>query len=584
MPRSTLLQKLALITFGLLLFIVLLESGLRLGGYILSSLQERNNQLSLKRKGAYRILCLGESTTAGGSNSYPAQLEQILNAADTGKTFSVINKGLPATNTTYILAALDENLAEYQPDMVIAMMGINDYGELIPYNDAAAERTPRLVASLKIYKLLRLTWRHLILTVHESGLYKLRNGPMRLRSPSASGSSIVAMSNPANRDGKSDRIRSKDSQECIMKARAYRADGKTIMAEEILRQALELDPANISAYLEFAELYRDRGDFVRAEEFLSRALRIDANNVPVCIRLGRLYRDMGRFDDAVRISRRAIEISPDNSRAYIMLGRAYLSQQKFALAREIFIKAAKLGPGDSDAYAGLGQALASQALREEALNVFQQLASEVPMNEYFYFELNRIYRTLKKFDKVEESLKKAIEVNPRYVNAYLELGQLYKEQGKYEQAKETFERVTAIEQGERSNGGLGSLYQEAGKIDAATAYYEKANQLRLKHYNPITSYNYRNLKKTLDSRGIKLICVQYPVVGIDSLRKLFGDCEGMVFVDNEKVFKDAMQGSGYKELFVDSFGGEFGHCTLKGNRLLAHNIAQTILKEFFDKS
>jgi lysophospholipase L1-like esterase len=30
-------------------------------------------------------------------------------------------------------------------------------------------------------------------------------------------------------------------------------------------------------------------------------------------------------------------------------------------------------------------------------------------------------------------------------------------------------------------------------------------------------------------------------------------------------------------------GGDFGHCTPKGNRLLAENIAQTILKEVFHK-
>jgi len=31
------------------------------------------------------------------------------------------------------------------------------------------------------------------------------------------------------------------------------------------------------------------------------------------------------------------------------------------------------------------------------------------------------------------------------------------------------------------------------------------------------------------------------------------------------------------------FGGDFGHCTPKGNRLLATNIADVILKEVFHK-
>jgi hypothetical protein len=31
------------------------------------------------------------------------------------------------------------------------------------------------------------------------------------------------------------------------------------------------------------------------------------------------------------------------------------------------------------------------------------------------------------------------------------------------------------------------------------------------------------------------------------------------------------------------FGGDFGHCTDRGNRLLAENIADTIVKEAFHK-
>jgi hypothetical protein len=34
----------------------------------------------------------------------------------------------------------------------------------------------------------------------------------------------------------------------------------------------------------------------------------------------------------------------------------------------------------------------------------------------------------------------------------------------------------------------------------------------------------------------------------------------------------------YQGYFRDMFGGDFGHCTPKGNRLLAKNIAQEILK------
>lgn len=73
-------QKLLMVIFGLLLGALLIESGLRLGGFIYLSLQKYRNRISLMQHGAFRIICLGDSTTAiGGDDSYPGQLEKILN-------------------------------------------------------------------------------------------------------------------------------------------------------------------------------------------------------------------------------------------------------------------------------------------------------------------------------------------------------------------------------------------------------------------------------------------------------------------------------------------------------------------------
>ncbi|MEI6632154.1 MAG: hypothetical protein WCL25_06045, partial [bacterium] len=109
------------------------------------------------------------------------------------------------------------------------------------------------------------------------------------------------------------------------------------------------------------------------------------------------------------------------------------------------------------------------------------------------------------------------------------------------------------------------------------------NNLRGGYYNPVTINNYHKLKQILDKRGIKLICVQYPVRSIQPLKKIFKDDENIIFVDNEKIFKDAIRKEGYNAYFVDKFGGDFGHCTQKGNRLLAGNIADAILKEIFGR-
>src|SRR5207245_8310333 len=105
----------------------LLEGGLRAAGWLFLRLQERRNQASLADGRPYRVLCLGESTTAlGGEDAYPRQLERILNQQAGRQLVSVVNRGVPAINTDYILAIIPALLGQYRPDVVVAMMGIND--------------------------------------------------------------------------------------------------------------------------------------------------------------------------------------------------------------------------------------------------------------------------------------------------------------------------------------------------------------------------------------------------------------------------------------------------------------------------
>ncbi|MFH1397297.1 MAG: hypothetical protein ABIH27_01930 [Candidatus Omnitrophota bacterium] len=56
-------------------------------------------------------------------------------------------------------------------------------------------------------------------------------------------------------------------------------------------------------------------------------------------------------------------------------------------------------------------------------------------------------------------------------------------------------------------------------------YNEKADKLIDDINNPTTINNYRRLKQILDKRGIKLVCAQYPMRSIRSLRKIFENDE-----------------------------------------------------------
>ena len=102
--QTTLIQKVILFFLGLFLGLVVLESGLRIAGFALASMQEYENHLSLMERNSFCIMCIGESTTA---RQYPHFLSEILNRNSKGIKFSVIDKGVGCTNKTFILTMLE---------------------------------------------------------------------------------------------------------------------------------------------------------------------------------------------------------------------------------------------------------------------------------------------------------------------------------------------------------------------------------------------------------------------------------------------------------------------------------------------
>ena len=179
MQRTSFWQRIILIILGIFLCVSLLEIGLRIGGFIFFSLQEHRNRVSLKKNGEYRIMCLGESTTAlGGENSYPSQLEVLLNERHTGIKFSVINKGVCGIKTSEIANELESNIDKYRPNMILTMIGINDRDAAhLPYEDAdaVASRNKQFLNNFKTYNLFKLICLHITAKLKECENRRIKN-------------------------------------------------------------------------------------------------------------------------------------------------------------------------------------------------------------------------------------------------------------------------------------------------------------------------------------------------------------------------------------------------------------------------
>jgi len=557
--KITFLQKITLILLSLFLSLIILEAGLRFGGFIFLALQEHRNLHSIRQKNSCIIMCLGESTTAlGGQDSYPSQLEEVLNARNIGIKFSVVNKGVPAIHTTNIVANLQDNLNRYKPDIVITMMGINDQiTYLQDQNTGPASKAVNFLRQLRVYKLGQFILLHIKARIKEHKSYKKEDTQK----------GIVPLSSLIF-----------ELKDC------YAAQENDIQKEASLKEPLQLNPRDYGAYIALGRFYINQDKITDAEEVFKKAIEINPQGADGYLGLGACYARQERFSETEELCKKALELNPGNYDSYIALGTCYNSQAKFEQSEKLFKKAIEINPQKEDAYLGLGWSYESQGRNAQAEVVFQKALELNPNNFYSCRVIGMLSNTKGQYARAEILLKKAAELNSGAEEIYIYLGWCYKFQKKYTEAEGAFKKALAINpKDDKAYGGLAEIYEDKGQFESAEEYHRKANAVRVEYYDNIVSVNYAKLKKILDQNKVKLICVQYPNRSAEPLKKIFAGQKGIVFVDNEKVFREAIKTNGYKEYFSDVFGGDFGHCTKKGNRLLAENIANVMLKEIFHR-
>ena len=191
----------------------------------------------------YTILCLGDSYTFGSQeppeNSYPRQLERILNRGGRGRTFSVLNGGVPSYNTAQILRRLETDLDKANPDLVILLAGGANgwnYWGLDPVRLRGAGWQARLDVALDSIKLVKLA------KLLRMGLKAGPVGP-----------------GEAYYD---------EAVSCILKGQEERAAG-------LFRKIVELEPGNGNNYVQLADLYSRAGRWDEALGWLQKGIKAD---------------------------------------------------------------------------------------------------------------------------------------------------------------------------------------------------------------------------------------------------------------------------------------------------------------------
>jgi tetratricopeptide (TPR) repeat protein len=530
MIKTTGLQKIGLFFFALVLSFLVLEGGLRLGGWVFIFLQEKGNRQSVATREEYRILCLGESTTAlGGEQAYPRQLEQILNSRQDGIKFKVINKGVPATTTDQIVVKVESYLDEYHPQLVVAMMGINDPQNLVDRN--WREKFSRYS---KVFKLFDMIAAHLAAKKKEAV-------------PDFVDRQIAKLENQA-------------------------------VVNSALRLAVEIAKAN---------LYRSANRPQQEKDAIFKALSIDEKSAQAWQLLGIYYVRHAEYEKALEALQKAYDFGSAVIKISSLerIAQAYKLLNDLEKAEKIYRDILTHWPRHPQASGALGDILLEQGKYEEAVKSYLQQVAIDPRQVVVYGKLAHCYRRLGQPEMIDQVFSFGVKVNADEPEILYEWGYSLLEDKKYTQAEKYFLEALRLNKDDQRgvNEKIYERLRECYQFQNKTNQSEQLNMLLRREsekYNPGTQKSYLQLAKILAKRRLPLIAVQYPKRSIAPLSAMLSSAVGeVVLVDNQQIFEEALKESSYDDLFSDRFAGDFGHCTPKGNAVLAGHVAEEILRK-----
>lgn len=162
---AILLGRLGLLLGAMLLFVLALEGVLQLGAWVVGAASRVDS--AGPRGEALRIVSLGDSNTYGlyldAEEAYPKQLEALWEAGGFEPRVEVVNLGYPGTNSSVLVREFDRVLDSLSPDVVLVMVGVNDYWtQAVESDPEAASRGvwaglwDRIRRSSRVWRLLAI--------------------------------------------------------------------------------------------------------------------------------------------------------------------------------------------------------------------------------------------------------------------------------------------------------------------------------------------------------------------------------------------------------------------------------------------
>ena len=244
-------------------------------------------------------------------------------------------------------------------------------------------------------------------------------------------------------------------QELCERAVASTEQDSLAQAEDYIRGALKLDPANPHNALLFSNLgtiqCRQR-KLEQALESYTFALNIAPRTVAILLNRAAVYLELGKGELARIDYSLALDIEKDNEEALLMRAYIYMQQRDYKMARADYVRLLKLDPENNNGRLGLATLEQKDGKYEAALTILNDMIAGKPASaedagtQYAVLYVARagVEKDLNHLDMALMDLEEAIRLDASQAEAYLIRGEIYLSQKKKELAKLDFEKAISL--------------------------------------------------------------------------------------------------------------------------------------------
>ncbi|MCW5964596.1 MAG: tetratricopeptide repeat protein [Bryobacterales bacterium] len=236
------------------------------------------------------------------------------------------------------------------------------------------------------------------------------------------------------------------------------------------RDALAMDPNDVSALSNLGSTYTYAGRLAEATEQYRKALAADPENYKTRSNLGVALSRTGQTDEALVHLKRALELNPEDVPSLTALGGTLMQAGKLDEAVAALREAIEIEPTYTDAYNNLGGALSRKGAFAEAITLFEKGLSFEPNSVALLFNLGRARAAAGQMQDGLRAVERAAQLAQWQDLVILDrLSALYAEAGKMQDAVGMAHRALALAERQGDKATAASLRERIAEYQRAAA-------------------------------------------------------------------------------------------------------------------